>query len=78
MLDTMDECVKNGVTSFKVFMVYDFGVDDGQFFNVLTHAAKIGALVGVHAENNDVNKCLNAKYLAEGKTEAMVSLYVQK
>lgn len=70
MLDTMDECVKNGVTSFKVFMVYDFGVDDGQFFNVLTHAAKIGALVGVHAENRDVNNCLNAKYLAEGKTEA--------
>ncbi|MBP0978399.1 MAG: dihydropyrimidinase [Oscillospiraceae bacterium] len=70
MLASMDECVKRGVTSFKVFMVYDFGVDDGQFYNTLQHAAKIGALVGVHAENNDVNKCLNAKYLGEGKTSA--------
>ena len=38
-------------------MVYDFGVDDGQFFQTLQHAAEIGALVGVHAENRDVNNC---------------------
>ncbi len=70
MIATMDECVANGVVSFKVFMVYDFGVDDGQFYNVLMHSTEIGAIVGVHAENNDVNKCLNAKYLGEGKTSA--------
>ena len=64
MLASMDECVKRGVTSFKVFMVYDFGVDDGQFFETLQHAAKIGALVGVHAENRDVNNCLIKEYLA--------------
>lgn len=51
-------------------MVYDFGVDDGQFFNTLQHAAKIGALVGVHAENRDVNNALIAQYLEEGKTSA--------
>lgn len=70
MLASMEDCVKNGITSFKVFMVYDFGVDDGQFFNTLQKAKEIGALVGVHAENRDVNNCLIAKYLAEGKTEA--------
>lgn len=70
MLESMDECVRKGITSFKVFMVYDFGVDDGQFFRVLQHAAKIGALVGVHAENRDVNNCLIQQYLAEGKTDA--------
>jgi dihydropyrimidinase len=51
-------------------MVYDFGVDDGQFFETLQHAAKIGALVGVHAENREVNNALIKQYLAEGKTEA--------
>ena len=70
MLASMEECVKNGVTSFKVFMVYDFGVDDGQFFNTLQKSAEIGAIVGVHAENRDVNNCLIDKYLSEGKTEA--------
>ncbi|MGI6766029.1 MAG: dihydropyrimidinase [Lentihominibacter sp.] len=70
MLESMNDCVKNGITSFKVFMVYDFGVDDGQFFETLQHAAKIGALVGVHAENRDVNNCLIKQYLEDGKTEA--------
>ncbi|MBQ3184727.1 MAG: amidohydrolase family protein, partial [Firmicutes bacterium] len=70
MLASMDECIKQGVTSFKVFMVYDFGVDDGQFYETLQHAAKVGALVGVHAENKHVNDALIKKCLAEGKTEA--------
>ena len=70
MLASMDECMKMGVATFKVFMVYDFGVDDGQFFETLQHAAKIGALVGVHAENREVNNALIKQYLAEGKTEA--------
>lgn len=70
MLNSMETCVKNGITSFKVFMVYDFGVDDGQFFSTLQKAADIGAIVGVHAENKDVNNYLIAKYLSEDKTEA--------
>lgn len=70
MLDTMEDAMAYGVTSFKVFMVYDFGVDDGQFFKTLVKAKEIGALVGVHAENRDVNNVLIAQYLAEGKTDA--------
>lgn len=70
LLDSMEDAVKAGIPSFKVFMVYDFGVDDGSFYKVLQKAAKIGALVGVHAENRDVNNVLVAKYLSEGKTDA--------
>ncbi len=70
LLDSMEDAVKYGIPSFKVFMVYDFGVDDGSFYQVLQKAAKIGALVGVHAENRDVNNVLVKQYLAEGKTEA--------
>lgn len=70
MLDSMEDAVDHGVTSFKVFMVYDFGVDDGQFFKTLKKAKEIGALVGVHAENREVNNVLIDQYLAEGKTAA--------
>jgi dihydropyrimidinase len=70
LLNSMEDAVKLGVPSFKVFMVYDFGVDDGSFYQVLQKAAKIGALVGVHAENRDVNNVLIKQYLAEGKTDA--------
>lgn len=66
MLKTMDKVVDMGITSFKVFMVYDFGVDDGQFYATLCHAKEIGALVGVHAENKNVNDYLVKKYLSEG------------
>lgn len=70
LLDSMEEAVDFGIPSFKVFMVYDFGVDDGQFYKVLQKSASIDALVGVHAENRDVNYVLTQQYLAEGKTEA--------
>lgn len=68
LLDSMEEAVEHGFPSFKVFMVYDFGVDDGTFYKVLDKAEKIGALVGVHAENRDVNQVLVEQYLREGKS----------
>ena len=70
LFNSMEECVKMGVPSMKVFMVYDFGVDDGTFFRVLKNSKKIGAIIGVHAENRDVNNALIEEYLSEGKTEA--------
>lgn len=70
LVDSLEDAVEYGIPSFKVFMVYDNMVDDGTFFKVLTKAKEIGAIVGVHAENRDVNSFLVNKYLNEGKTEA--------
>ena len=70
LLDSIEDAVKFGVPSFKVFMVYDFGVTDGVFYKVLKKAKECGALIGVHAENNEMVKTLTAQYLSEGKTGA--------
>lgn len=70
LLDTIEDAVKFGVPSFKVFMVYDFGVTDGVFYQVLRKAKECGALIGVHAENNELVNTLTAEYLKEGKTSA--------
>ena len=70
LLDSIAECVDFGVPSFKVFMVYDFGVTDGVFFQVLQKAKESGALIEVHAENNELVNMLTEKYLSEGKTSA--------
>ncbi|MCQ4636077.1 dihydropyrimidinase [Anaerovorax odorimutans] len=70
LLDSMEEAVEYGIPSFKVYMVYDFGVDDGSFYKVLEKSKELGALVGVHAENKDVNSLLVNRYLSEGKTSA--------
>ena len=58
--------MKYGVPSFKVFMVYDFGVTDGVFYKVLEKAKECGALISVHAENNEMVNMLTKRYLGEG------------
>src|SRR3984885_10574711 len=49
----MGEVVKEGVTSFKMFMAYPgvLFVDDGQIFRAMQRAGEIGALICMHAEN---------------------------
>lgn len=70
LLDSMADAVEYGVPSFKVFMVYDFGVTDGVFFQVLNKSKEIGALIGVHAENNEMVNTLTEQFISEGKTSA--------
>ena len=51
----MEQCVAEGITSFKVFMAYKGAlmVDDEQFIAVLEQTGKTGGLVMVHCENGD-------------------------
>ena len=35
-------------------MVYDFGVKDGVFYQLLAKSKEFGALIAVHAENNEL------------------------
>lgn len=44
-------CREYGTPSFKIFMVYDFRVDDGVMIKLLEETRKHGGLVQVHAEN---------------------------
>ncbi len=66
----MGELVREGVTSFKVFMAYPgrLMLDDGEIFRVLRRAASIGALVCLHAENGGVIDVLVREALAQGRT----------
>ncbi len=70
LIDTISDAVEYGVPTFKVFMVYDFGVDDGVFYQVLEKAKSCGALIEVHAENRDIIAARTKQYLSEGKTSA--------
>ncbi|KAL0221296.1 hypothetical protein RCL1_001150 [Eukaryota sp. TZLM3-RCL] len=66
ILEEMEEVVKLGVNSFKVFMVYSFAIDDEIFAKILNRAKAIGARVSVHAENLGLLNMLTEKYIAEG------------
>ena len=69
-LEEMDSLVREGVTSFKVFMAYPgrLMLDDGDIFRILSQTARNGGLVCVHAENGGVIDALVARALAEGRT----------
>ncbi len=70
LIDSIEDAVKFGVPSFKVFMVYDFGVTDGVFYQVLKKGKDCGALIAVHAENNEMVNALTREFLAAGQTDA--------
>jgi dihydropyrimidinase len=69
-LEDMDEMVREGVASFKLFMAYPnvLMVDDATIFKALSQTAKNGALICMHAENGSVIDVIIARALAEGKT----------
>ncbi|MCU6615479.1 dihydropyrimidinase [Achromobacter mucicolens] len=61
--------IKNGITSFKVFMTYDrLKLDDYQLLDVLEVADREGALVMVHAENNDMIRWVARRLAERGMT----------
>lgn len=70
LLDSIKDACDLGITSYKVFMVYDFGVSDGVFFKLLSKSKEFGALIAVHAENIELVNTLTEQYISEGKTDA--------
>src|SRR5215510_1096066 len=59
--------IRDGYTSFKVYMTYDLlALDDRQMLDILAVARREGALVMVHAENYDMIKWLTARLLERG------------
>jgi dihydropyrimidinase len=69
LLNSLKGAVTAGVSSFKAYMVYDFGLSDEWLYRLLTETAKIGALITVHAENRGMIDARVKEYLAAGETE---------
>ena len=66
----MDALVRQGITSFKLFMAYPgvFMLDDGSIFKALLRTGKNGGTICMHAENGGVIDVLVKRAIAEGKT----------
>lgn len=67
-LAEMADCVREGVTSFKMFMAYPgvFLVDDQQIFRAMLKAGELGALITMHAEVGLPIDVLVQRALAQG------------
>src|ERR1700689_1304364 len=68
-LDEMADLIREGVTSFKLFMAYPgvFMLDDASIFRAMGQAAKHSGLICMHAENGGAIDVIVQQALAEGK-----------
>ena len=61
--------IKDGYTSFKIYLTYDaLKLSDAEMLDVLAVARRDGAMVMVHAENNDMIKWMAERLLQAGLT----------
>jgi len=69
-LDEMTAMVREGVSSFKLFMAYPgvFMLDDATIFRAMRAAAANGSMICMHAENGGAIDVIVQQALAEGKT----------
>ena len=67
--DELPALIREGYTSFKVYMTYDdLKLDDGQILDVLDVARQHGAMAMIHAENADCIEWLTKRLEAAGRT----------
>jgi dihydropyrimidinase len=68
-LAEMNALVREGVTSFKLFMAYPgvFMLDDASIFRAMRTASKNGGMICMHAENGGAIDVIVQQALAEGK-----------
>src|SRR5580700_4172674 len=66
----LKEIVDDGISSFKIFLAYKnfFGIDDGETYETMKLAKKLGVIVTAHCENAELVSRLQASLLAEGRT----------
>src|SRR5215470_9866022 len=72
-LDQLDELAGRGVIGFKAFMsnsgIDDFPcIDDLTLYEGMARAAKLGKIVAVHAENDQITSRLAQRAIAGGRT----------
>jgi dihydropyrimidinase len=62
--------VADGIASFKIFLAYKnfFGVNDGEMYQTLQLAKKLGVIVTAHCENAELVGQLQQRLVAQGKT----------
>jgi dihydropyrimidinase len=79
-LKEMELLVREGVTSFKMFMAYPgvFYSDDGQILRAMQKAAEDGATICMHAENGIAIDVLVGQALERGETDPINHGMVRK
>ncbi len=77
-LDELQDMKKQGFTSIKAYMTYDFGLDDYSLYKLFKAAAASEVLVTVHAESDGIVKANREELIAGGKTDSAWYHYLSR
>lgn len=69
ILSEMPSMMKDGVTSFKGYMTYDYGMKDTEMFQILRKVKEIGGIAQFHCENNQMVGFFKQELINQGKKE---------
>ncbi len=68
ILAELEDMMKDGVPSVKVYLTYDFRLNDAEVLQVLKKMKELGGVTAFHCENHEVVDYYRKKYVEEGKT----------
>lgn len=68
ILDEIPMMVEAGISSFKLYLTYQYKLNDDEALQAMRHLQRAGALTTVHPENDAAIAQKRAEFLAAGKT----------
>lgn len=68
LMQMEDMVLKEGISSFKLYMTYDFKLADADILKLLERIKAVGGLIAIHAENHEIIEHLKTRFLKEGYT----------
>lgn len=68
-LAKMESLAAEGITSYKIYMTYDYKIPDGDIYTILKRAKELGVIIAVHPENDGVVNSKRRELVAAGCTQ---------
>jgi len=68
VLDKMRALIDDGITSYKIYMTYDYRLEDEDIYSILKRAKELGIIIAVHPENDGVVNKRRNDLIKEYKT----------
>ncbi|HHX9835487.1 TPA: dihydropyrimidinase [Salmonella enterica subsp. enterica] len=70
ILDEIPLMVEAGISSFKLYLTYQYKLNDADILQIVRHLHRAGALTTVHPENDAAITLRRAEFINAGKTAA--------
>ena len=64
----MQALIDEGITSYKIYMTYDYKIADEDIYTILKRAKELGLIIAVHPENDGIVTKLRSELVEAGKT----------